>query len=105
MEIYTALCSFNLHGAKPSEYESIRTKLYGLGFDDELMYEGHKRKVIMPNTTLVGEFYEDSLDQLEKYLEKNISKAFDILDIKANFFLLITKEFRWTSLNNDNEAS
>jgi hypothetical protein len=97
MNIYTAVCVYDLHGAEPEEYDNFHTKLVGLGFDNELMYNEEKRRVKMTRTTVVGEFYEDSSEKLESFLEDQIMKFCDILDIKANFFLMLARECRWTA--------
>lgn len=93
---YLAICTFDLKDASSTDYKNAYADLDGIGLSK--VQTGSKgSSVVIPTTTVMGEFKGQSAAGVRDYVLDSVKKAFLARGFDSEIFVIVGDDWAWGS--------
>ncbi len=92
---YQVLCTFDLKAASSADYKNAYSDLEKIGLSR--VQVGSKREVVIPTTTVLGDFNGQSADSVRDYIREKVIAAFTARGFQSEIFIAVGKDGTWGS--------
>jgi hypothetical protein len=91
---YFALCTFDLKNASSQDYQNAYADLERLGFK-RVVVADNSNNVVIPTTTVAGEFNSSSAAAVRAHLCDQVQAAFRARRFTSEIFVLAAGDWAW----------
>ena len=93
---YFVFCTFDLKGASSQDYQNAYADLEKIGLK-KVMVSSQSNKVVIPTTSVAGEFNGTSAGSVRDDLVNRVQKAFAGRRFSSEIFLVVGGDWAWGS--------
>jgi hypothetical protein len=91
---YLVVCTFDLKNASRQDYENAYADLKKLGMERVVMSDKNK-PVVIPTTTVSGEFEGDSAGTIRDNILEKVRRAFSARGFSSEIFIVVGGNWAW----------
>ncbi len=91
---YYVFCTFDLKDASSDDYEGAYADLEQIGLT-KVMAANDKSKVVIPTTSVAGEFDGDSATNVRDAIRERVKKAFAARGFSSEIFVVVGGNWAW----------
>jgi hypothetical protein len=92
---YIALCTFDLKNASYEDYKNVYLDLEKAGL--KKVVAGKNKNVVIPTTTVLGEFTGISAVSVEDFVRSKVKALFNARGLSSEIFVLVGGDWAWGS--------
>lgn len=93
---YTAFCTFDLKNASSTDYKNAYSDLEKIGL--VRVVSGSKKEVVIPTTSVIGDFTGSSATKVRDDIRSDVKKAFQNRGFKSKIFVVVGRDGTWGSI-------
>ena len=91
---YMAFCTFDLKNASRQDYDNAYADLKKIGLE-RVRVADNGNKVVIPTTSVMGEFNGESAPAVRDYVRSQIKSAFQARGFTSEIFVLVGGDWAW----------
>lgn len=91
---YVAFCTFDLKNANRQDYENAYSSLRKIGLE-RVRVGSNGNEVVIPTTSVMGEFNGESASAVRDYVRKKVKSAFKSRGFNSEIFVLVGGDWAW----------
>jgi len=92
---YQVFCTFDLKDADRDDYANAYADLKVIGL--KRVVAGTNRDVVIPTTSVIGDFNGNSVDGVRDYVRTKVKDAFSSRGFKSEIFVVVGENGTWGS--------
>jgi hypothetical protein len=92
---YQVFCTFDLKNADRSDYDDAYADLEDIGL--KLVVAGMDRDVVIPTTSVIGDFIGAGVVSVRDYVRSNVKTAFTARGFTSEIFVVVGENGTWGS--------
>lgn len=93
---YLVFCTFDLKNGSVQDYKNAYTDLEALGLK-KVMVEGNGNKVVIPTTSVMGEFNGQGAASVRDDMLSRIKGALQKRGFKSEIFVVVGGDWAWSA--------